>query len=79
MKYSFDKYCALCDKYEDYTYICDDWFPSVEESNYLIEHIKEEFDYIVWILETASDNIRTEFAEEYNYLQSSFEEVVEFT
>lgn len=79
MKYSFDKYCALCDKYEDYTYRCDDWFPNKNESDYLIENIETEFDYIVWILETASDKVKEEFEAEYNYLYSSFEETIEFT
>ena len=79
MKYSFDKYCELCDKYEDYTFICDDWFPNKDECDRLIDNLKEEFELIVWILETATDSIREEFEAEYNYLQNSFEEVVEFT
>ncbi len=79
MKYSFDKYCNLCDKYENYEYRCDDWFPNKEESDRLLEDIDKEFEFIVWILETATDNIKEEFASEYNYLSSSFEEIVIFT
>lgn len=78
MKYSFDKYCDLCDKYEDYEYRCDDWFPTIAEANQLLDNINKEFDYIVWILETASDEIKEAYHEEYSYLSSSFNESVEW-
>ena len=79
MKYSFDKYCALCDKYEEYDYRCDEWFPTIQDINRLLENIEKDFEYIVWILETATEEIKEAYPAEYNYLESSFSEIVEFT
>ena len=78
MTKSFDEYCELCDLYETYAYRCDDWFPTKDEVDYLLDTIDDNYKLIVWILETASDAIKEQYESEYSYFRNSFEEVVDF-
>mgnify|MGYP000124460486 CR=1 FL=1 len=78
MNKSFDEYCDLCDKYENYNYKCDDWVPNKQETDYLMDNLEENYNFVVWILTTATEDIKKEFSAEYLYLQNSFNEVVEF-
>lgn len=52
-KMTFDDYDAMCDRFADMPYQCDNWWPSPEELDQKINgEINQYIDFLVWILET---------------------------
>lgn len=82
MKVSFDTYCEICDMYEDKSFekVCDEWFPSKKEIDSILCQLDKplNLELAIWLLETATDEIKEEYEQEYDYLKESFEKTVEF-
>ena len=69
---TFDDYCNMCDEFEEYEFIAKDYFPTVEEIKILTRNLKKHEKYLVWLLETATDELKANNKDAYDYLDNYF-------
>lgn len=51
-----DKFFALCDRLDDASFRCGNWYPTIEEiQKYLEPQIEQNLEFLLWISETADE------------------------
>ena len=76
---TFDEYEAMCERYEEAPFKCENWFPTIDDIKFRIEpEIDKNIDFLVWIVETCTTPRTDEEKEVVKYINDLIKKNVEF-
>lgn len=80
MNISHEHFNAMLERLTDGTHLLTGWFPSIDDALELTLNPVENYEFILWILESNPDmELRGEQKEAYQILQDAMKECTEFT
>ena len=68
---TFDDYDTLTDRLNNNNYKAEDWWPTVEEiKTYIEPNLNKNFEFLIWITETADAPVTEEQKESKKYINN---------
>lgn len=72
---SFDNYIAMCDRHATSSFLCGDWWPSINDIKTKIEpKLEQNLEFLIWIFETANPPKTQEQIESRDYINKLLKE-----